>query len=130
MKTPKKILMLNFGGIGDEILFLPAISSLKKEYPQAKITLALEPRSKSIKDLTDLIDNVICVDIKGKNKYWELFKFLIKAQWGRYDMVFSSGANQLIPVLLFLTGITYRYGFESGALSKILLTNTPLLSSH
>ena len=33
MKTPKKILMVNFGGIGDEILFLPAISSLKKEFP-------------------------------------------------------------------------------------------------
>ena len=51
MKKPKKILMINFGGIGDEILFLPAISSLKKEYPNAKITLVLEPRSKSVKDL-------------------------------------------------------------------------------
>lgn len=130
MRTPKKILMLNFGGIGDEILFLPAVSSLKKEYPQAKITLALEPRSKSVKNLTNLIDNVICVDIKGKHRYWELFKFLIRAQWGRYDMVFSSGANQLIPVLLFLTGITYRYGYESGALSRILLTKAVKLKKN
>ena len=105
MKQPKKILALNFGGIGDEILFLPALSSLKKEYPDAKITLALEPRSKSVKDLSNLIDDVICVDIKGKHKYWELFKFLCKARLGKFDMVFSSGANQLIPVLLFLTGI-------------------------
>ena len=102
MKEPKKILALNFGGIGDEILFLPALSSLKKEYPKAKITLALEPRSKSVKNLSSLIDDVICVDIKGKHKYWELFKFLLKARFGRFDMVFSSGANQLIPVLLFL----------------------------
>lgn len=130
MKTPQKILMINFGGIGDEILFLPAISSLKKEYPDAKVTLVLEPRSKSVKDLTPLIDDVICVDIKGKHKYWELFKFLLKARLGKYDMVFSSGANQLIPVLLFLTGINYRYGYDSGVLSKLLLTETVKLKKN
>ena len=130
MKEPQKILALNFGGIGDEILFLPALSSLKKEYPQAKITLALEPRSKSVKDLSNLIDNVICVDIKGKHKYRELFKFLIKARLGKYDMVFSSGANKYIPLLLFLTGITYRYGYESGILSRILLTKAVKLKTN
>jgi len=122
MKTPQKILMVNFGGIGDEILFLPAIESLKKEYPNAKITLALEPRSKSIKDLTPLIDDVMCIDIKSKNKYCELLKFIFKARFGKYDMIFSSGANQLIPILLFLTGIKYRYGYQSGCLSRLLLT--------
>lgn len=130
MKSPKKILALNFGGIGDEILFLPALSSLKKEYPEAKITLALEPRSKSVKDLTTLVDDVMCVDIKGKHKYLELLKFVFKARLGKYDMVFSSGANQLIPVLLFLTGITYRYGYESGILSKILLTKAVKLKKN
>ena len=130
MKEPKKILAINFGGIGDEILFLPALSSLKKEFPQSKITLALEPRSKSVKDLSNLIDNVICVDIKGKYKYFELFKFLLKARLGRYDMVFSSGANKFIPVLLFLTGITYRYGYENGPLSKILLTKAVKLKKN
>ena len=130
MKKPKKILMINFGGIGDEILFLPAISSLKKEYPDAKITLVLEPRSKSVKDLSNLIDDVICVDIKGKHKYLELFKFILKARAGKFDMVFSSGANNLIPLLLFLTGITYRYGFESGVLSRILLTKAVKLNKN
>ncbi len=130
MKKPKKILAVNFGGIGDEILFLPALASLKKEYPEAKITLALEPRSKSVKDLTNLVDNVLCVDIKGKHKYLALLKFVLKARMGRYDMVFSSGANSLIPLLLFLTGITYRYGYESGFLSKVLLTKAVKLKKN
>lgn len=130
MKKPKKILMVNFGGIGDEILFLPAISSLKKEYPEAKITLALEPRSKSVKDLTNLIDDVMCVDIKGRHRYLELFKFAVKARLKKFDMVFSSGANRLIPILLFSTGITYRYGFESGLLSRILLTKAVKLKKN
>lgn len=130
MKEPKKILAVNFGGIGDEVLFLPALSSLKKEYPEAKITLALEPRSKSVKDLSNLIDDVMCVDIKGKHKYLELLKFIFKSRLGKFDMVISSGANQLIPILLFLTGITYRYGYESGALSKILLTKAVKLKKN
>ena len=65
----KKILAVNFGGIGDEILFLPALWSLKKQYPEASITLALESRAMGIKDLTDIIDDVIPVDIKTGNKY-------------------------------------------------------------
>lgn len=70
MKKMKKILMINFGGIGDEILFLPTIVSVKKLYPDSKITLCLEPRSKSIKDLTELIDDIIEIDIKRKDKYF------------------------------------------------------------
>ena len=41
-----KILFITFGGLGDEILFLPTLISLKKEFPNDKITLALEQRSK------------------------------------------------------------------------------------
>ena len=118
----KKILLINFGGIGDEILFLPTIISLKKEFPDSQITLALEPRSRGIKDLTSKIDDLILVDIKHGNKYMELFKLLLHAWGGRYDIVVSSGANKLIPVLLFLTGVKKRYGYDSGSLSRKLLT--------
>ena len=52
MKEYKNILFINYGGIGDEILFLPTIDTMKKDYPSAKITLALESLSKSIKNLS------------------------------------------------------------------------------
>ena len=61
----KKILFINFGGLGDEILFLPTIISTKKEFPDSEITLALEPRSKGILSLTDIIDETLFADIKG-----------------------------------------------------------------
>lgn len=118
----KKILTINFGGIGDEIFFLPTLISLKKEFPDSEITLALEPRSKGVKDLTDKIDNLILIDIKGKNKYLEMLKLLFKARQEKYDLVISSGGNKLISILLFLMGIKVRCGYDTGALSKILLT--------
>ena len=118
----KNVFIINFGGIGDEIMFLPTIISLKKTYPDCKITLCLEERTKSIKDLTDLIDELYFVNIKGKNKYKELLKMVFKAKFGKYDTIISSGGNKLISLLLFLTGIKTRIGYNTGFLSKLLLT--------
>lgn len=126
----KKILAINFGGIGDEIFFLPTLISLKKEFPNSHITLALEPRSKSIVDLTDVIDETLLIDPKGKDKYFQMFKLLLHARNGKYDTVISSGGNKLISILLFLTGIKTRCGYNTGKLSKFLLTNAVKLNKN
>ena len=125
-----KILAINFGGIGDEIFFLPTLISLKKEFPNSKITLALEPRSKSIKDLTNIIDDMIFIDPKGANKYFEMLKLLIEARQGHFDIVISSGGNKLISILLFLTGIKIRCGYYTGKLSQKLLTHAMPLNKN
>lgn len=126
----KRILFINFGGLGDEILFLPSILSVKKEFPDAEITLALEPRSKGITTLTDVIDNVLFADIKNKNKYFELLKLLFKIWSGNFDIVISSGGNKFISVFLFLTFIKQRYGYNTGKLSEFLLTKAVKLNKN
>ena len=126
----KNILAINFGGIGDEIFFLPTLISLKKAFPNSKITLALEPRSKSVKDLTDIIDDLILIDVNGKNKYAQMLKLLWQARQGKFDLVVSSGGNKLISILLFLTGIKERCGYDTGALSRILLTHPMKLNKN
>ncbi len=130
MEKVNKILAVNFGGIGDEILFLPALVSLKKEFPKAKITLALEPRSKCIKDLTDVIDDLIQVDIKNKNKYVELLKFIFKARKCGFDIAITAGANKFMSIILFLTGAKKRYGYDCGILSRILLSKAVRLNKN
>lgn len=122
MNSFKKILLINFGGIGDEILFMPAIASIRAKYPDSKITLCLEGRSRAFIQLTDLIDDCFCVDIKTKNKYMEMLKLYFKALFGRYDLVISSGSNAMISVLLFFTGIKMRIGYGTSSTAKKLLT--------
>ena len=126
----KKILFINFGGLGDEILFLPSIISVKKAFPDSEITLALEPRSKGIISLTNIIDNTLFADIKGKRKYFELLNLLFKIWTKRFDIVISSGSNKFIAVFLFLTFIKKRYGYNSGKLSEILLTKAVKLNKN
>ena len=118
----KNILFINFGGLGDEILFLPTIISVKKEFPTSTITLALERRSKGITALTDVIDETLFADIKGKKKYIELLRLLFKIWFKKFDIVISSGSNKFISIFLFLTFIKKRYGYNSGKLSECLLT--------
>lgn len=130
MEKMKNILAINFGGIGDEIFFLPTLISLKKEFPNSKITLALEPRSKSVKDLTNVIDGLFLIDVKGKNKYFELLKLVLQARLGHFDVVVSSGGNKLISILLRMTGIKERYGYDTGALSRKLLTKAVPLNKN
>ena len=142
----KRILFINFGGLGDEILFLPAIISVKKEFPDSEITLALEPRSKGVMTLTDIIDknlyadikqNIFTTSIEGKkslnlfhNKHAELLKLLVKIWTKKFDIVVSSGSNKFISIFLFLTFIKKRYGYNTGKLSEILLTGAVPLNKN
>ena len=126
----KNILFINFGGLGDEILFLPAIISVKKEFPNSKITLALEPRSKGITTLTDIIDETLFADIKVRGKYVELLKLLFKIWFKHFDIVVSSGGNKFISLFLFMTFIPKRFGYYSGKISELLLTKAIPLNKN
>ena len=126
----KKILFINFGGIGDEILFLPSILSVKKQYPDAEITLALEERSKVITQVTNVIDKTFFVNIKGKYKICALVKLLFRIWFGKYDAVISSGSNKCISIFLFMTFIKKRYGYDTGFLSRLLLTKAVKLNKN
>ena len=130
MNNYKNILLINFGGIGDEILFMPVIQSLKKKFPSAKITLCLEGRSKAFVKLTNLLDSYFCIDIKTKNKYIEMIKLYFKALFGGFDLVISSGGNALIAPLLFFTGIKTRVGYKTSNLSEKFLTHAVILNKQ
>ena len=128
----KKLLAINFGGLGDEVLFLPTLKSIRVAHPSWHITLLTEPRARSIADVTDVIDANIVFDIKKKPlmpaDYWQLVALL---RSGHYDVVLSSGSSPPVSMLLFLSGIPERVGFGSNAIAKLLLTNpVPLNKSQ
>ena len=118
-----KILTINFGGIGDEILFLPTLESIRKAYPSAHLTLLLEPRSRSFEQVTNLIDATITFDIKKRPLLpTDLLQLLSLIRNGKYDMVISSGGSPQVAALLFLSGIKERIGYASNKIAKALLT--------
>ena len=89
----EKFLFINFGGIGDEILFLPTIQAVKNKFPNSYIVLCTEKRSRSIENLTTIIDEVHTID-QTKNRYWELLKLLLWTRFQKFDYVISSGISK------------------------------------
>ena len=126
-----KLLAINFGGIGDEILFLPVLESIRKANPSIHITLLLEPRSKAIGDITNLVDDIKLFDIKKRpllpNDYFDLLQIL---RSGNYTTVVSSGGSPLVACLLFASGIKERIGYDSGSLSRLLLSQAVRLDKN
>ena len=130
MADYKNILFINYGGIGDEILFLPTINSVKAQYPNSKITLALEARSKSIKNFVNYIDDIITVDIKasGIKKYFNILKFIFSCWFKNFDCVISSGKSPFVAIILFLTFIKERIGYKTK--TAFLLTKSVPLNEN
>jgi ADP-heptose:LPS heptosyltransferase len=127
----EKLLAINFGGIGDEILFLPTLKSLKERFPNTHLTLLLEPRSQSVKDLTDVVDEVITFDIKKRPLLAsDLLALLHLIKSGNHQTVVSSGSSPLVAVLLFLSGIKTRVAYDSGFFSRMLLTKAVRLNRN
>ena len=130
-KMTHRILAINFGGIGDEILFLPVLASIKEKQPNTHITLLVEPRSKTIKDISNLIDEIKLFDIKKRpllpNDYWQLLQLLRE---DNFQTIISSGSSPLVACMLFTSGIPERIGYDSGFLSRYLLTYPVKLNRH
>lgn len=125
-----KLLAINFGGLGDEVLFLPTLKSIKLAHPDWQITLLTEPRGRAIKQLSNCIDENIVFDIKKQLKPSDYFELVSMLRKGRYDIVVSSGSSSKVSMLLFLTGIAKRIGYHSGGISKLLLTNPIALNRN
>ena len=57
-----KILAIRFARLGDVILLLPALASLKDRFPDSELTLMTGHRCAPLAELCPAIDRVIAVD--------------------------------------------------------------------
>jgi ADP-heptose:LPS heptosyltransferase len=127
----KKLLAVNFGGIGDEILFLPTLETIRRHYPQFHITLLVEPRSASVGEITDLVDGIITFDIKKRPLLvGDLLELANLLRSGGYDLVVSSGSSSMVSMLLFLSGIKVRVGYAASRIAPVLLTHPVKLNQQ
>ena len=121
-----RILLINFGGIGDEILFFPVIETLRYAYPHAYISMLVEPRCHNLMDHHYFIDEVLTFDIKHRKSPGDLLDLLTLIRSNAPDMVISSGGSSMVAPLLFLSGAKVRVGYQSGRFPQLLTHQAPL----
>ncbi len=125
-KTLKRILMINFGGIGDEILFYPVIESLRSQYPQAHLSILVEPRCQNLLEHHYYLDKVLTFDIKHRKSPSDLLELLNLIRESAPELIVSSGGSSMVAPLLFLSGAPYRAGYDSGRFPNLLTHRAPL----
>ena len=124
-----RVVALVPGGIGDQILFFPTLDDLKRYYPEAHINVVVEPRSKGAYRVCKSVQDVIPFDFKDRNS---------AADWGNlvgiirdreYDVAISLGQRSFVGLLLWLTGIRTRIGYQ-GPGGRFLTNPVPLKSQQ
>lgn len=137
-RLPQRIAVLNFGGIGDEVLFSPVLDALKNALPDSRITMILEKRSAGIAPLlpqtaftgTRHSDSLITVDLAEFSRQELFFKLRHYLTSQKYDAVLSSGSSPFIAPMLFSTGIPYRVGYDSKPWSRFFLSKPAPLNTR
>jgi predicted lipopolysaccharide heptosyltransferase III len=102
-QQPVNILLLQLKRIGDLILTLPAVATLRENFPTAKITLAI---SSECADLLPVIPNVNRVLLVRRNLR-DLALFLGLAR-ERFDYCIDFTRNDRSALLVFLSGARKR----------------------
>ncbi|MGC9524290.1 MAG: glycosyltransferase family 9 protein [Limnospira sp.] len=121
-----RILALVPGGIGDQILFFPTLDDLKQAYPEAQISVVVEPRAKGAYRVCKSVSEVIPYDFKGKNSLADWGNFIGIVRDREYDVVLSLGQRWTVGLLLWLTGIPNRVGYAGSSGEMFLTDAVPL----
>jgi ADP-heptose:LPS heptosyltransferase len=100
------------GEVGDQVLFFPTLSGLKQRYPDVKIDVVTEPRAKDAYHISALVDRVIPFDFQASNTLADWGNLIGTIREQEYDAVFSLAEGTGTGLLLWLTGIPCRIGFD------------------
>ncbi len=132
IKENSKILILAISGIGENILLVPTIRELRRNFPKAKITLAVRfPQVISLLKGLNLIDDFVACDYKIQNTLVKKIKLISLLRSKKFDVTITSFPSKKLDKALFsfLIGSPIRisHTFRSGLMRFFsLLNNYPV----
>ncbi|MGV0101860.1 glycosyltransferase family 9 protein [Nostoc sp. DSM 114167] len=124
-----RVVALVPGGIGDQILFFPTLDDLKRHYPDAQIDVVVEPRSKAAYRVSKSVHEVLNFDFNDRNSLADWGNLVGTIRDREYDVAIIVEQNWLVGLLLWLTGIPIRIGYQ-GKGSGFLTHTVPFKPSQ
>ncbi len=107
LATPKRILVVQLRRLGDVILTTPALSALKKTYPDATLDFLVEaPGAQAVAGHPD-IDEILIYAAAGP---LDALSWALKIRARRYDWVIDFLANPRTALLTALSGAAVKAG--------------------
>lgn len=120
-KNPQKLLIIQLWGIGETILTLPAVNSLKQKFPNSEITILATSRNK---DVYYGIKGIKLITIKLNPFSIKLF---ILKNLKRYDLAIDMeeylNVSSIISFFTAKSGVGYSHNARAKLYSKIVVFN-------
>ena len=112
----ERILLIQLGDIGDLVLSIPTIRSLKETYPSAHLTVAARDKASDLVNLCPWSDDVL--EIKKEKLTpgdWvgHQYRFFRALRSKPFDMVIDLRTGTRGAILTFLSGARIRMGFTA-----------------
>ena len=126
--SPKKILLIKLGAVGDLVIASPFFESLRGYYPRSEIILLTGQSSFFTVQNNPNIDRLLITDdysLFRRNSLLQPLEFLrvlLALKKEKFDMVFILHRAWQFNFLAFLTGASRRVGFARGN-EGVLLTD-------
>jgi heptosyltransferase-2 len=118
----KKILIIQTAFLGDVILALPMVQTIKAHLPDALIDFLCIPATEGVLRNHPAINKVIPYDKKGGDKLDKFIEVLSELREIEYDIVISPHRFFRSALLTYYSESKIRIGFEENSLA-FLLTN-------
>ena len=119
-----KILVVKLSSLGDILHLFPAVSDLRRHYPEAEIHWLVEPAFAEVAGWHSAVDKVITVPLRAHKKtWWRLPTLLAKLrkqlQAENYDAVMDAQGLLKSALLARLSGVAVS-GFAAGSAREAL----------
>jgi len=118
-----QVLALVPGGISDQLLFFPTLEHLKQSYPKAEMSVVAEPAAIAAYRVSKVVQSTISYPFGKNNSPADWANLLGIVRDREYDVVITATQDWATALLLWLSGIPTRIGYQSGA-NKVFLTAT------
>jgi lipopolysaccharide heptosyltransferase I len=117
---PKNILIIKPSSLGDIVLALPALSALRRSFPDAKISWFIRPEFAPLLDNHPHLDGIIHFNRKFLGKAWynprafgALLSLIRRLRRSKFDLVIDLQGLFRTAALAWLSGCKKRFGMTT-----------------
>jgi ADP-heptose:LPS heptosyltransferase len=124
-QTAMHVLVLVPGGISDQLLFFPTLEHLKQTFPMAEISVVTEPSAAAAYRVSKVVQSTIPYSFGKNNSPADWANLLGIVRDREYEVVITTTQDWATGLLLWLSGIPTRIGYQSGVNTLFLTATVP-----
>ncbi len=130
-----KILVIRLDFLGDVTMSTPGFKAIRRIFPNAHITLLAAGLSKNLVEIMPFFDDVLYFDVpwmvkNREKKVQRLCAVIRELRTAKYDMAIDLSGDFRHNILMFLSNVRYRLGFDITGCDFLLTHIIPCSSNH